>query len=317
MRDKKAASAEKQWLEYFRARGYPDATRLAAGMEGAVYSLVPGELVAKVWFHRGADTLRPLAAYYDRLSRANHSLRTPKIHRIDTVDGVAITTEDFLPGTPLDQHLVSTAKRPKPQAVDALVEVLSTFLSIGEASEFRQVFVLDETESFWEGSDRWSDSIGGLLRRRVARFATQLEREVSKLDALLEATHSFLESRDNATMSVIHGDLCPANILVNDDIEPVSVLDFGFLSTVGDPAFDASITSAIFEMWGPCARELDEQLTTTMQRAFGYDRDTLLAYRAVYALLTSNAYAPDGTDGHFRWCVEMLDRQDVRDALGM
>lgn len=214
-------------------------------MEGAVYSLIPGELVAKVWFHRGADTLRRLAGFYDRLSRANHSLRTPKIHRIDTVDGVAITTEAFLPGTPLDQHLVSTAKQPEPQAVDALVEVLSTLQSIGRASEFRQVFLLD------------------------------------------------------------------------DSLEPMSMLDFGFLSTLGDPAFDASITSAIFEMYGPHARELDEQLTTTMQRAFGYDRDTCLSYRAVYALLTSNAYSPDGSDGHFRWCVELLGRQDVRDALGM
>ena len=93
-------------------------------------------------------------------------------------------------------------------------------------------------------------------------------------------------------MSVVHGDLCGANILVDDHLEPMSVLDFGFLSTLGDPAFDASITSAIFEMYGPHAHELDEQLITTMQRAFGYGRDTLLAYRAAYALLTSNAYSP-------------------------
>ena len=90
---------DEQWLEYFRARGYPAAAGLAAGMEGAVYSLIPGELVAKVWSHRRGDRLRRLAAFNKRLAEAQGSLRTPKIHRIDIVDGVAITTEDFLPGT--------------------------------------------------------------------------------------------------------------------------------------------------------------------------------------------------------------------------
>ncbi len=54
-----------------------------------------------------------------------------------------------------------------------------------------------------------------------------------------------------------------------------------------------------------------------MEEALGYGGEVLLAYRAVYALLTSNAYASDGGDGHFRWCVEMLGRRDVRGALNM
>jgi len=37
-----------KWIKYFRNNGYPQAKRIAGGMEGAVYSLVPGELVAKV-----------------------------------------------------------------------------------------------------------------------------------------------------------------------------------------------------------------------------------------------------------------------------
>ena len=105
--------------------------------------------------------------------------------------------------------------------------------------------------------------------------------------------------------------------MVDDIDRPLSVFDFGFLTTIGDPLFDASISSAIFNMYGPHARAIDEEVTEAVAKAFNYPRQALLAYRAVYSLLTSNAYSPSGADGHFRWCVSMLKREDVRASLGL
>jgi aminoglycoside phosphotransferase (APT) family kinase protein len=116
---------------------------------------------------------------------------------------------------------------------------------------------------------------------------------------------------------LIHGDLCGANIMVNETAQPLSVFDFGFLSTIGDPAFDASVSSAILNMYGPHAREIDDEVTEAMVKAFGYPPEVLMGYRAAYSLLTSNAYSPTGSDGHFRWCVSMLRREDVRSSLGL
>ncbi|MFP4600923.1 MAG: phosphotransferase family protein [Persicimonas sp.] len=308
---------KQRWLDHFRACGYPDATGIATGMEGAVYSLVPGELVAKVWSRRGIDSLRRLEAFYERLASTNGRLRTPRILDVDLVDGVAVSKEMFLPGVPLERHLTQTAKSADLRTVDATAEVLQFLRDIGEADEFRDVLVLDETRSAWKSAACWSDAIGQLLHRRLARFGEQLDPVVPHLDDLVEAMLAFLRTRDDVEMSVIHGDLCPANVMVDDTLEPVAVLDFGFLSTFGDPAFDVSIASAIFNMYGPNARVIDEQVVLAMQEALGYGDEVLLAYRAVYALLTSNAYASDGDDGHFRWCVEMLGRRDVRGALNM
>ncbi len=245
---------DQRWLDHFRACGYPDATGIATGMEGAVYSLVPGELVAKVWSRRSIDSLRRLEAFYERLASTNGRLRTPRILDVDIVDGVAVSKEMFLAGVPLERHLTQTAKSADLRAVDATAEVLQFLRDIGEADEFRDVFVLDETQLAWNGAACWSDAIGQLLHRRLARFGDQLEPVVPYLDEVLEATLAFLQTRDDIEMSVIHGDLCPANVMVDDTLDPVAVLDFGFLSTVGDPAFDASIASAIFNMYGPNAR---------------------------------------------------------------
>jgi hypothetical protein len=42
------------------------------------------------------------------------------------------------------------------------------------------------------------------------------------------------------------------------------------------------------------------------------------AVQAAFAIATSNAFTPDGSDGHFAWCIAQLSRADVAaHALGM
>jgi aminoglycoside phosphotransferase (APT) family kinase protein len=121
-----------------------------------------------------------------------------------------------------------------------------------------------------------------------------------------------LEALPSVPPALVHGDLIPMNIHVDGAGRPVAVLDFGFLSAIGDPAFDAAITASIFDMYGPLAAKreaiLDEALATpdVVRRSI---------YRAAYALATANCFSASGSDGHFAWCVRMLERSDVQDAL--
>jgi hypothetical protein len=103
--------------------------------------------------------------------------------------------------------------------------------------------------------------------------------------------------------------------LIGADARVEAVLDWGFLSTAGDPAFDASMFAAFFDMYGPQTRRRDDELLEMSGSRFGYPRQRLLLYRAVYALIDSNAYDPMGHDDHFRWCVATLNREDISDVL--
>jgi thiamine kinase-like enzyme len=306
-----------RWISYFQNKGYPQATGIAAGMEGAVYSLIPGKLVAKVWSLRDEPELQKLQDFYRKTLDSDGTIQTPEILEIDVVDGTLISKERFLQGIPLSEYLEENARHVDHQSVKATISVLKFLHSIPGSEELCLLPVLDEAKPLWFDTTRWSDAVGGLLLRRVARFGNQLRADISNLDDILEAIKLFLKTRDSEKMSLIHGDLCGSNIMVNSEKHPLSVFDFGFLSSAGDPAFDASITSAIFNIYGPYAQDIDDEVTDAFIESLNLDRHILLSYRAVYSIITSNAYSLDGSDGHYRWCVAMLQRADVQSSLGL
>src|SRR5262249_16370264 len=117
--------------------------------------------------------------------------------------------------------------------------------------------------------------------------------------------------------TVIQGDLVPGNILVDERARPVAVLDFGFLSTAGDPRLDAAIAASVMNMYGPYAPAITGALTRQVAQDLGYPVDVPLLYPATYAVATANAFTSDGSDGHFAWCIDQLRRSDIADALGM
>lgn len=306
-----------RWIEYFRGNGFPAARGLSAGMEGAVYSLVENELIAKVWLGRNKSELCRLKTFCDALKLSAGAIRTPEIEDIKVVDGVLITFERFLRGEPLQSRLSGDAAHADAFAVTALITVLEFLRTVPPLPAFRTLAVLDESGSSWRDAATWGDAIESLIEGRMRRFGSQLQSELPDLGRIRKGVQDFLRTRERGEMSLVHGDLCGANIMVDDDNRPLSVFDFGFMTTVGDPLFDASISSAIFNMYGPHARRIDDEVTDAVVAALGYPRPALLAYRAVYSLITSNAYSATGDDGHFRWCVTMLKREDVRASIGL
>jgi aminoglycoside phosphotransferase (APT) family kinase protein len=150
--------------------------------------------------------------------------------------------------------------------------------------------------------------------RRVSRFDASLGAALPDVDAVLNGTVRALRSLRPATPTVVHGDLIAANVLTSG-AHATAVLDFGFLSTAGDPAFDAAIAASCFDMWGPRAQEVERELDRAFVSALEHDHHRFSIYRAAYALTTACCFGKDLSEGHFAWCVNMLNRLDVRDAI--
>jgi hypothetical protein len=95
----------------------------------------------------------------------------------------------------------------------------------------------------------------------------------------------------------------------------LAVLDFGFLTTAGDPRLDAAIAAGVMNMYGPHAPAITGALTARLAHDLGYPADVLLTYQAAYPVATSNAFTSDGSDGHFAWCIGQLRRPDITELL--
>jgi aminoglycoside phosphotransferase (APT) family kinase protein len=149
--------------------------------------------------------------------------------------------------------------------------------------------------------------LAALVERAGRRHGTLLAAHVPDLAAKADRTVQALRALPDTADTIIHGDLVPPNIHVDGAGRPVAVLDFGFFTTAGDPAFDAAVTAAVWDMYGPHAQAHTTALTRIFAAELHYAPDTLALYQAAYALTTYDLFTSDGSDGHFRWCAALLN----------
>jgi len=288
---------------------------LGSGMEGHVFD-IGDELVAKVWFAKKPDEIAPLLAFYEMLDALGLPFGTPRILEIDDLPGGTVSIERALRGTPLSDLVERDERDPPMFAIDAVMSVLTALRDhpVQEAQSILPILGIHDLDLIRPYTAM--PTLLRVVRRNVERYGDLLRRSVSDFDWVLEQTVQRVSQLPHIGRSAVHGDLCPPNILLGPDRAVSAVIDWGFLSHVGDTTFDVTIACGSYNLYGKNYRLTDDYLMAESVDRHKFDRQHLLAYRALYALLTSNAYSEEGTDGHYGWCVEALKRNDVREALG-
>ncbi len=294
--------------------GHERATHIASGMEGHVFR-IGGQQVAKAWFRKSPDEIVLLKNYCGSLHTLNLPFATPEILSIDVVDGMTVSIERELSGRSM-RELVSQQDETAPLfAVRALTSILCG-LGTGEVAYPGPSLPILGIRPSDDATQRGpSHVLCEVASKKGAQFGSQLRVSVPDFDWLYARTLEHLLALAIEKTYAIHGDLCTPNILLDDRGGVTAVLDWGMLSMFGDPAFDASITAGIFNMYGHHGRKIDDDLLSHFQREFGYSKERMLLYRALYAIMSSNFYSLNGTDGHYDWCVAMLKREDILSVL--
>ncbi|GLV55449.1 hypothetical protein KDH_22930 [Dictyobacter sp. S3.2.2.5] len=288
---------------------------VAAGMEGFVFAIGDNRL-AKVWLRQTEADVRLLATFYAQLRGQHLPFATPLMHDVfSTAQGYAVSLEERLAGVPLKSILERDPNNDgvRQRGMAATVSMVSALASVEDLPTAHELALMGES-SPWKSHTSWGAVLGALVDRRARRYRTLLERNVANFASILNNVIAELNALQIPRTGVIHGDICPENILVDpDSMKPIGLLDFGFLTTAGDPCFDAVLATLFFDMYSPHAREARQELLDMLaQTSNPGPRINQLypLYAAAYALAGSNAYSDNDQDGHFQWCVNLLNNRD-------
>jgi aminoglycoside phosphotransferase len=298
------------------AIGKQPVAHIASGMEGHVFD-IGDEQVAKVWFGKSDPEIVRLQSFYEMVNDLGLPFATPLITEVQSMHGSTVSIERRLYGTPLIDLISRKDALPPQFASDAVLSVLKALRErpVTDARSLLPILGIDASSSARSAGP--SQVLLEIAGRKVEWFGDQLRRSVGDFDHVYENVVRHISQIAPGRLHLIHGDLCPPNIFLGPDLEVSAVLDWGFLSLVGDASFDASITCGIYDMYSEYHLAIDDFLRSECSREMGDDNNRLLIHRALYAILTSNAYSEDGSDGHYEWCIAALNRPDIRNALSL
>lgn len=301
-----------RWAGELAERGHRPIP-LAAGVEGAVFRL-GGGAVAKVWNSRTEAEIDRLALFYRAVTGAGLPFRTPEIQDVGHLRDAVFSIERELPGAPLWPDHAGVSPPLDPRRIRCLAEVLAALAAVTPTAGMTLLPVLDEPEPL-RLDNGFDNALGDLVVRRVERFRDRVRVAVPDIGELAAALVDRLATLGPSRPGLIHGDLIPANVLVDEDGRVTAVLDFGFFSTAGPPAFDAAVTVNVFDMYGPARDASRTAVATVVEEMLGHPPQVLAVYLAGYAMATMMVFGGGERDGHFRWCADVLRRPEVLNAL--
>jgi hypothetical protein len=172
--------------------------------------------------------------------------------------------------------------------------------------------------------DRLSDRAGGdwhsflsrYLSHKLAQVRPYLNRDVARFAEKVEALRTVLDRPYPGEYRLIHGDYCPANLLIDPNGQVAALLDFGMLTMYGDPLFDLATGWVFFDMYNELKVQARERYLALLLARLGQNiRGNLYRYVLIYSILSANTYSPTCADGHYRWCVTNLNHQPYWDRV--
>ncbi len=152
---------------------------------------------------------------------------------------------------------------------------------------------------------RWAHW-GDYLAQRLDGFAADavLAAEVPEFAAKVARLKARLLALPDPEKCVVHGDIWPPNIMMDDDLRVTALIDFSFTTRVGDTVMDLAGAAQFIRIGNPNASEDFAYLSGLLAARHGPKGLEMLALYGVWFAF-SFAYAHD-EPVVFPWCLELI-----------
>ena len=223
---------------------------------------------------------------YGRLQGHPFSFQCPRIHDVRVHEGIVYTIEARLPGRPMGEFCRQVDGEARRRV---LRNYLGALRELGEVEIGDRDFGGLSASAVWPTAGTWKEFLRRGLETSWRQVGSQLSDEFPDLRRIVSRLEVLIEDRMNwDRKSLVHGDAYPGNVLVDDDGEVATILDFGRYSLVGDPRLDVAIAIELTEMDGEFTPEDTEYL-----RGLTDEDPAAAAYRAWTAVVLASVYRGD------------------------
>ena len=296
-----------QPLEALRSKyALHPADLLGKGMEAEAYAY-QGKVLKLYTNDVTLQHLQTLQDFYAGLGTGSLSYQLPYIHKVWPEDGVVLSLEKRLEGSPLSSELPGLSENELDAVFQRYVEAILELQTVHIPSFERYKLYDSENLSLRDKGD-FHRFLLRYLDHCLKSCKPYLQRDVTDLPGKLEHLRSLLAQPYTGQHALVHGDFFPANLLVDNHNRITALIDFGWMTHYGDPLYDLATGWVFFDMYDELGRNVLERLGQVMRWVVGQGVEgALYCYILLYSVFTATAYAYEGGDGHYWWCVSNLN----------
>jgi aminoglycoside phosphotransferase (APT) family kinase protein len=150
----------------------------------------------------------------------------------------------------------------------------------------------------------WPEFLRDRVRSRAASASVRIRTDLPQLDDLVEEFCLEAGTIDVGPPRLVHGDIFPGNVMVDESGIVVGLIDFASMSLSGDPALDLVGALAFLDVTPGVDRTDIARLRERAQHLAPSAMRCESTYRCLYAL--SYLRAIDEDPPLYRWCIETL-----------
>ncbi len=279
------------------AFGVTDADLLGSGWESTIYALGDTQVlrIPRPGVN-SEDQVRAQAAFMTRLPPLPFAV--PRIREISKVDGRLYVIEDRIAGQSMSALLPSLSGDRRAAALRAYLaaaEAMSIATAPGEAFG-------DLLRDQPRRSDSWSDYLTASVRK-----AAEDEVLAAAVPGLAQIARRFiarLEAIPEPARCIVHGDIYPPNVMMNDDLQVTGLIDFSFTTRIGDHVMDLAGACYFPLVVKACSRADHDYVKQLILAKHGTE---VMDRVGLYAVWFGFDFAYNHDDAVvFAWCADLI-----------
>lgn len=295
--------------------GLSQQTLLGRGMEAEAHAY-DGQVLKLYTNDITLEKLEILREFYAGLETSRLSYQLPQIRKVWIEEDTVLSLEQRLHGTPLQSKLAGLSEDELEAVFERYVDAILELQKISPPAFERYKLFDDEGLSACSSGD-FNAFLLRFLEHRLGACQRFLERDVEDFEGKLERLRAMLGQPYRGEIALVHGDFFPANLLADEHNCITALLDFGWMTMWGDPLYDLATGWVFFDMYDELNRGVTDRLGRIIEARVGLETlGKLHLYILLCSVFTANAYAYEGGDGHYRWCVGNLNNPAFWAGLG-